>query len=94
MLLAASLSFVLTLLLFELAYRYQVIDFYRPELVTFNSYTDPNRQTDTHPLLLFFGVSFTAGNQCYVQKQRNGFGESGCRTLTERKVPRGEDQQE
>ena len=68
--LAACLSLFLTLSLFELSYRYQVIDFYHPELVTFNSVADL-QQPDTRPALLFFGDSFTAGNECYANILRN-----------------------
>jgi hypothetical protein len=68
--LAACVSVVTSLLLFELAYRFQVVDFYSAELVTFNPKADLF-QPDKRPALLFFGDSFTAGNECYANILRS-----------------------
>jgi hypothetical protein len=63
--LATLLSFLGSLVLFEIAYRLAVFDFYRPELTAFNPKADLE-DTAQKPTLLVLGDSFSAGNESYV----------------------------
>lgn len=48
--------------LFELSYRYQIFDFYQPELQAYNL---KNIESDTRGTILCMGDSFTAGGRSY-----------------------------
>jgi hypothetical protein len=63
--LATLLAFLSSLVSFEFAYRLEVLDFYRPELIAFNLKADLE-ETSKKPTLLVFGDSFSAGNESYV----------------------------
>ena len=67
--LTVGLSLCVSLILIESAYRLQVVDFYRPELVAFNSDTDLHHSSQK-PTLLVFGDSFSAWNESYVNNLR------------------------
>ncbi|MFN8008447.1 MAG: hypothetical protein U0V70_15780 [Terriglobia bacterium] len=69
-LLAVGLALVASLLLIELSYRLQVIDFYRPELMAFNPKSELDGSSPK-PTLLVFGDSFSAWNESYVNILRN-----------------------
>ena len=47
---------------FEVAYRYQIIDFYHPELTSYNRSVDINRDTKGEKTCLIIGDSFSAGS--------------------------------
>lgn len=51
------------IILFEISYRYQIIDFYKPELKEYNS-KNYNKNNNS---ILVFGDSFSANNQSYVK---------------------------
>jgi hypothetical protein len=62
-------SLLASLLLIESAYRIQVVDFYRPELIAFNSDADLHHSSEKATLLVF-GDSFSAGNESYLNSLR------------------------
>lgn len=64
----------MALILFELIYRFQLIDTYRPELVSYNQPSDL-RENDSRPTVLIMGDSFTAGNLSYPALLRSGLPE-------------------
>lgn len=67
--LAVGASLFAGLILIEIAYRLQVVDSYRPELIAFNSDADLHDSAQKRTLLVF-GDSFSAGNESYVNNLR------------------------
>jgi len=63
--LAIGLSLVGCLLAFEVAYRLQVVDFYRPELLAFNP-KSALQESEKKPTLLILGDSFSVGTESYA----------------------------
>jgi hypothetical protein len=59
-----------TLILIELCYRYQVVDFYRPELSAFNKELD-GTLSNKDKVILCMGDSFTAGTNSYPEFLRS-----------------------
>ena len=68
--LLVGLSLFASLILIESAYRLQVVDFYHPELIAFNS-EDGLHDSSQKPTLLVFGDSFSVWNESYVNGLRS-----------------------
>ena len=68
--LAIFLSLFSSIIVFELAYRLQFVDFYRPELRAFNPVSALQESGQT-PTLLLFGDSFSVGNESYANILRS-----------------------
>ena len=60
---------VVVLLLFEVIYRYQLVDTYRPELRAYNT-AAALENAGGKPTVLIMGDSFTAGTHSYAEKLR------------------------
>ena len=68
--LAIVLSLFSSLIVLELAYRLQFVDFYRPELRAFNPASALQESGQT-PTLLLFGDSFSVGDESYANILRS-----------------------
>lgn len=68
--LLVGVSLFAGLILIESAYRLQVVDFYRSELIAFNSDADLH-DSSQKPTLLVFGDSFSVWNESYVNGLRS-----------------------